>query len=126
MTIQESGSIHALLSSLPIAPPTKLAPLDLETYNLHWVDILRWELKAMTLEKEGIVLWKKPVKVVEWDSAEFSLEVQGIRENHPYLEIGDLAHMREVLEAEMRGSLHAVEGRVVALRKRDGFVRKLR
>ena len=79
----------------------------------------------MTLEKEGIVLWKKSVKVVEWDSAEFSLEVQGIRENHPYLEIGDLVHMREVLEPEMKGRLQAVEGRVVALRKRDGFVRKL-
>jgi hypothetical protein len=79
----------------------------------------------MTLVKEGIVLWKKSVKVVNWENAVFSLEVQGIRENHPYLEIGDLAHMREVLEAEMRGSLRAVEGRVVALRKRDGFVRKL-
>ena len=91
--IQKSNSLHTLISSPPIAPSAKLAPLALETYDQHWVDILRWELKAMTLEKEGIVLWKKSVKAVEWDSAEFSLEVQGIRENHPYLEIGDLVHL---------------------------------
>jgi hypothetical protein len=123
--IRKSNSLHVLLSSPPIAPSAKLAPLELETYDQHWVDILRWELKGMTLEKEGIVLWKKSVRVADWDRAEFSLEVQGIRENHPYLEIGDLVHMREVLEAEMRGRLLAVEGRIVALRKRDGFIRKL-
>lgn len=85
------------------------------------MDVLRWELDAITQKKEEIVLWQLGVKVVSWKDAEFALEVPGIRENHPYLEIGDLVHMREVL---VDGKRAAREARVVALKKRRGQVRK--
>ena len=123
-SIRSSDSLHALLSSPPLGPSEKVPALELEVYRQHWADVLRWELEAMTLEKEQIVLWKAPMKVESWTAAEFKLEVPGIRENYPYLEIGDLVHMREVLEKDMKGTLKAVEGRVVALRKREGLVRE--
>lgn len=94
------------------------------TYHTHWADILRWELDAIVGKKEQIVLWKSGAKVVNWKDAEFVFEVPGIRENHPYLEIGDLVHMREVLDAGQQRSNWALEGRVVALRKREGLVRE--
>ncbi|KAJ3505597.1 hypothetical protein NLJ89_g7334 [Agrocybe chaxingu] len=111
-----------LLSSPPTAPNSKPPSLGKETYHQHWKEILQWELDAITVKKEQIVLWKMGVKVVAWKDAEFVLSVPGIRENHPYLEIGDLVHMREVLEAQQKGSGHAVEARVVALRKREGLI----
>jgi len=110
-----------LLSLPPISANTKALPLEAATYRDHWVDVLRWELDAITQKKEEIVLWQLGVKVVSWKDAEFALEVPGIRENHPYLEIGDLVHMREVL---VDGKRAAREARVVALKKRGGQVRK--
>lgn len=68
------------------------------------------------------MLWKLGLKVVEWKDSEFVLFVPGIRENHPYLEVGDLVHMREVAMQENRRQ--ALEGRVVALRKREGLIRE--
>ena len=79
----------------------------------------------MALQKEQIILWKLGFRVENWKNAEFVLYVPGIRESHPRLEIGDLVHMRQVIEAEQRGSGIALEGRVVTLRKREGFVREL-
>ena len=79
----------------------------------------------MALQKEQIVLWKLGFRVENWKNAEFVLYVPGVRENYPRLEIGDLVHMRQVIEAEQRGTRMALEGRVVTLRKREGFVRKL-
>jgi hypothetical protein len=73
-------------------------------------------------DKEQIVIWKIGIKVAVWNHAEFALFVPGIRENYPRLEIGDLVHMREVLSQQYQGSGLAFEGRVVALRKREGFV----
>lgn len=79
-------------------------------------------MDAIAEKKEGIVLWKLGLKVVEWKDSEFVLFVPGIRENHPYLEVGDLVHMREVAMQENRRQ--ALEGRVVALRKREGLIRE--
>lgn len=111
-----------LLSAPPIPYEAKAPALRQETYHDHWITLLRWELNAMTLQKEQIVLWKLGFRVASWKNAEFVLDVPGIRENHPRLEIGDLVHMREVIEAEQRGTCKALEGRVVTLRKREGFV----
>jgi len=123
-SVRKSNNLHALLSSPPLPPSSKVVPLELETYHKHWADILRWELEGTALKKEQVILWQKPVKVAAWKDAGFKFELPGIRENDPYLEIGDLVHMREVLETEKRGSNRAVEGRIVVLRKREGFVRK--
>jgi hypothetical protein len=79
----------------------------------------------MALQKEQIVLWHLGFRVENWKNAEFVLYVPGIRENHPRLDIEDLVHMRQVLEAQNCGSGTAFEGRVVNLRKREGFVREL-
>ena len=114
-----------LLSAPPIPSVAEVPALTQESYYDHWITLLRWELDAMALQKEQIVLWQLGFRVENWKNAEFALYVPGIRENHPRLEIEDLVHMRQVLEAQNCGSGRAFEGRVVNLRKREGFVRKL-
>ena len=119
-------SDNLTLLSAPAIPFGAKAPaLSQESYHDHWITLLRWELDAMALQKEQIVLWRPGFRVENWKNAEFVLEVPGIRENHPRLEIEDLVHMREVIESQGRGSGIAFEGRVVNLRKREGFVREL-
>ncbi|KDR78399.1 hypothetical protein GALMADRAFT_245562 [Galerina marginata CBS 339.88] len=112
----------SLLHAPPPPKDSKPSILTHTTYHNHWTDILRWELDAIASKKEQIVLWKAVVRVVVWKDSEFVLSVPGIRENHPHLEIGDLVHMREVFDEEKRSIYRALEGRVVALRKREGLV----
>lgn len=109
-----------ILSSPPAA---ECPPLQTKSYHVHWQTLLAWELDHTTLDKERIVLWKVGIKIGTWVNAEFVLAVPGIRENHPRLEIGDLVQLREVYEKLRRGSGMAFEGRVTALRKREGLVR---
>ncbi|KAF9553859.1 P-loop containing nucleoside triphosphate hydrolase protein [Agrocybe pediades] len=111
----------SLLSAPPIFEQEILPPLSPHTYYSHWSAILRHELDAIANEKEEIIIWKIAAKVVSWKDSEFELSVPGIRENYPYLEIGDLVHLREVHELG-RGRRGALEGRVSALRKREGYV----
>ncbi|KAG6908482.1 hypothetical protein DXG01_004485 [Tephrocybe rancida] len=108
-----------ILSSPPAA---ECPPLEIKTYHSHWQTLLGWELDHSSLEKEKIVLWKVGIKIAIWVDAEFVLTVPGIRENYPRLEIGDLIHLREVYEKLQRGSGMAFEGRVTALRKREGLI----
>jgi hypothetical protein len=63
--------------------------------------------------------------VLNWDRSEFVLEVAGLRENYPRLEIGDLAHLRMIFEEAKTGSGRAFEARINSLRKREGLVRAL-
>lgn len=113
----------SLLSSPP--PPTAPTALGIETYHSHWAALLALELDTLSFDKQQIVLWKIGIKIGVWKDAEFVLFVPGIRENYPRLDVGDLVHMRQVLEAEQRGSGLAFEGRVVNLVKREGFIRTL-
>ncbi|KAG6856540.1 hypothetical protein H0H87_003359 [Tephrocybe sp. NHM501043] len=108
-----------ILSSPPAAD---CPPLQIKTYHDHWQTLLGWELDHSSLEKEKIVLWKVGIKIAIWIDAEFVLTVPGIRENYPRLEIGDLIHLREVYEKLQRGSGMVFEGRVTALRKREGLI----
>jgi hypothetical protein len=108
---------------LSVAPPTVAPSLTIDTYHAHWSCLLGWELDSLALDKAKILLWKIGIKVAVWDHAEFALFVPGIRENYPRLEIGDLVHMREVIPQQQQGSGLAFEGRVVALRMREGFIR---
>ncbi|KAJ7153558.1 P-loop containing nucleoside triphosphate hydrolase protein [Mycena crocata] len=110
-------------SSILSNPPPATAPsLTVATYHPHWNALLSWELHKLAVEKEQLVLWKTPVKVGDWELSEFLLCVPGIRENTPRLEIGDILVLREVFEAQKVGSGIAFEGRVVALRKREGLI----
>ena len=114
-----------LLSAPPIPSGANQPALTQESYHDHWITLLRWELDAMALQKEQIVLWQLAFRVENWKNAEFVFYVPGIRENHPRLEIEDLVHMRRVIEPQTSGSGLAFEGRVVNLRKREGLVREL-
>lgn len=117
-------SLSNLLTSPP--PPLKTAPpLGIDTYGDHWSTLLAWELDTLAKDKEQLILWKNPIKVLDWDRSEFVLEVPGLRENYPRLEIGDLAHLRMIFEDAKTGSGRAFEARVNMLRKREGLVRKL-
>ncbi|KAJ7042792.1 P-loop containing nucleoside triphosphate hydrolase protein [Mycena alexandri] len=109
-------------SSILSNPPPATAPSLTASYHQHWNALLSWELHKLAVEKEQIVLWKTGIKVGVWDGAEFLLFVPGIRENTPRLEIGDILVLREVFEARKMGSGIAFEGRVVALRKREGLI----
>jgi len=112
----------ALLHAPPIPKDTKASPLHHQTYYNHWIEILRWELDAIAQKKEKIVLWKLASKVAVWKDSEFVLSVPGIRENHPHLVVGDLVHLREVTVKDKHRQ--ALEGRVVALRRREGLIRE--
>lgn len=98
----------------------------METYADHWLCLLAWDLEALTKQKEDLVLYRHKLSVRSWKDAMFLLEVPGLRENWPRLEIGDLAQLREVIEDSAggggRGSGVAYEGRVDAIRKREGLV----
>ncbi|KAJ6630161.1 P-loop containing nucleoside triphosphate hydrolase protein [Mycena sp. CBHHK59/15] len=109
-------------SSILSHPPPATAPSLASAYHQHWNALLSWELHKLAVEKEQIVLWKTGIQVGDWDLAEFLLFVPGIRENTPRLEIGDNIILREVFENQKVGSGIAFEGRVVALRKREGFI----
>ncbi|KAJ7146052.1 P-loop containing nucleoside triphosphate hydrolase protein [Mycena epipterygia] len=109
-------------SSILSNPPPATAPSLAAAYHPHWNALLSWELHKLAVDKEQIVIWKTGIKVGDWGSAEFLLHVPGIRENTPRLEIGDILVLREVFEAQKVGSGIAFEGRVVALRKREGFI----
>jgi hypothetical protein len=113
-------------SNLLTSPPPPIAsapPLAIETYEAHWTALLAWELDKLATDKEGLVLWKNPIKILDWGRSEFVLEVPGLRENYPRLETGDLAHLRMIFEDAKTGSGRAFEARVNALRKREGLVR---
>lgn len=112
-----------LLTSAPPPLSSPPPPLSIETYEAHWTALLAWELDSQARDKENIVLWKNPIKILDWDRSEFVLEVAGLRENYPRLEIGDLAHLRMIFEEAKTGSGRAFEARINALRKREGLVR---
>ncbi|KAJ6478594.1 P-loop containing nucleoside triphosphate hydrolase protein [Mycena vitilis] len=109
-------------STILTNPPPATAPSLASSYHPHWNALLSWELHKLAVEKEQIVLWKTGIKVGDWSGAEFLLPVPGIRENTPRLEIGDLLVLREIFEGRKEGSGIAFEGRVVALRKREGLI----
>ncbi|TFK71577.1 P-loop containing nucleoside triphosphate hydrolase protein, partial [Pluteus cervinus] len=112
--------LHTLLIS---APPAFLSvPLTHTAYRDHWFELLRTELDTVTFHKEQIVLWKSRIQVHDWTKAEFRVTVIGIRENYPWLDIGDIIHLRQVLEENKAGSSLAFEARIITLRKRLGHV----
>ncbi|KAJ3992098.1 P-loop containing nucleoside triphosphate hydrolase protein [Lentinula boryana] len=109
---------------LSSTPPDKTAcrPLNAEEYKYHWKSLLSWELDQLATDKQKIILWQVKVGALDWDNAEFSVLVPGIRENYPRLDIGDVLHLREVLINWKTGSGCAFEGRVTRLKKREGFI----
>lgn len=78
----------------------------------------------MAAQTEQVVLWNICAKVVNWEQAEFVLYVPRIREGFPRVDLGDVVHFRQVAETEHQGTNVAFEGRICALRKREGLVRK--
>ncbi|KAJ8090463.1 adenylosuccinase ade13 [Marasmius tenuissimus] len=109
------------LSKPPL--PENLSPISIsDDYQGHWLALHTWELCKNADDKKKIVLWKIEVTVSNWKEAEFSVFVPGIRENHPRLELGDIVHLREVVVGWSVGSGIAFEGRVVTLRKREGYL----
>lgn len=120
---------HNSQSNLLAFPPRSTAspppPLAMDTYEAHWTALLSWELDKLASEKEHVVLWKMGIKANNWNTAEFVVSVSGIiRENYPRLEVGDLMQLREIDVQNKRGTGDAFEARVVALRKREGIIRK--
>lgn len=109
-----------LLADTP--PTTESSHISLEGYHAHWKAVLGWELDTLAKDKQEVTLWQLPISVANWINAEFRLDVPHIRESYPRLELGDLVHMREVVKDQKVGSGVAFEGRIVALRKREGFV----
>jgi hypothetical protein len=73
--------------------------------------------------KQHAILWKTGIRTSDWGSARFVLEVQGLRENVPYLEVGDLIIMREISQVQKTGTGRAFESRILRLQRREGLVR---
>ena len=127
----------------PVSKPEQLPPLTPQTYHAHFVHLLRWELDAQAVQKENIILWKVGVRVLDWDEGTFALYVPSVRGDTEFggrVGVGDLVHLREVVEVkEIRrdgreekeyitgqGTGTAFEGRVTVVRKREGFIRTCR
>jgi hypothetical protein len=111
-----------LLVSPPPSDSTTVPLLEPHSYYPHWSHLLAHELDRLADDKAGVVLWETGIKVYDWFATEFVISVPGIRENYPFLEVGDLVHMREVLLPHRTPSARAFEGRIIALRKREGLV----
>lgn len=118
-------STSNILTSPPVPLPLEkpLDPLTQDTYEEHFTTLLAWELDNLAKDKEDLVLWKMSLKAHDLARSEFVLEVAGLRENYPRLDIGDLAHLRTIIEDAHTGTGQAFEARVIALRKREGLVR---
>ncbi|KAL0579214.1 adenylosuccinase ade13 [Marasmius crinis-equi] len=109
------------LSKPPLPENISLSPIS-DDYQGHWLALHAWELCKNADDRKKIVLWKTSITVSNWEQAEFSIFVPGIRENHPRLELGDIVHLKEVLVDWNAGTGEAFEGRVVMLRKREGHL----
>ncbi|KIL67986.1 hypothetical protein M378DRAFT_122302 [Amanita muscaria Koide BX008] len=122
--MRELANPHAadLLVSPPPSVSTTVPPLEPHSYYPHWSHLLVHELDRLADDKASVVLWETGIKVYDWFATEFVISVPGIRENYPRLEVGDLVHMREVLLPHRTPSARAFEGRIIALRKREGLV----
>lgn len=112
-------------STILDSPPSEVTscpPLNEEEYQQHWRSLLSWELDQMAADKEKIILWQVKIRVLQWDDGDFSVLVPGIRENYPFIMLKDTIFLREVLVEWKVGSGIAFEGRVIRLRKREGFI----
>lgn len=115
-------SEKCLIHIPPPLPKEPIPVLSASTYGPHWRSLLSLELDKIVYNKEQIVLWRRKFRVQDWRGAEFKLTVVGIRENYPWLEVGDIVQMREVLEHQQTGSSIAFEGRLTTHRKRLGHI----
>lgn len=133
------GTVSPFSSNTASEP---LQPLTPQTYYDRLVHLLRWELDAQASQKEDIVLWKVDVKVLNWDEDIFALQVPNARGDSEFggrVAIGDLVHLREVVELKETktdgreikeyvtggvGTGRAFEGRITAVRKREAHVRE--
>ncbi|EAU87611.2 helicase MOV-10 [Coprinopsis cinerea okayama7 len=128
-----------------------LPPLAIQTYYQHFVHLLRWELDALARLKENVVLWKIGVQVLNWREDTFVIYVPNVRGDMDFggkIGVGDLVHLREVVELKgplavgakgnkgPRGGMsqedvdvvsgtgtgRAFEARVTVVRRREGLV----
>ncbi|KAG7087423.1 hypothetical protein E1B28_013391 [Marasmius oreades] len=116
-----SWSDCTTLSNPPLREDARLVSISVD-YQSHWLTLHAWELCRIADDKKKIVLWKIQVDVSNWEEAEFSIFVPGVRENYPRLEIGDIVHLKEIISDWGQGTGMAFEGRVILLRKREGYV----
>ncbi|KAJ3937652.1 MAG: P-loop containing nucleoside triphosphate hydrolase protein [Lentinula lateritia] len=122
--IEKQTNLHpsTILSEIPPEKAATCQLLNADEYKQHWQSLLFWELDQLATDKQKIILWQVKVKVLDWAQGQFSVLVPGIRENYPRLDIGDVIHLREVLVDWKTGSGFAFEGRVIRLKKREGFI----
>lgn len=116
-----------------------------EGYHTHFFYLLRLELDAQARLKEQVILWKAGLQVLEWSKGTFVLRDPSVRGESGFggrVAIGDSVLMRGVYEVKEsrydsvtgkrkdyatglgRGTGLAFEGRVIAVRKREGLVCK--
>ena len=69
------------------------------------------------------MLWKLQISVVDQKKGIYQVFVPGIREGHPKVEVGDVVLLREVYLDLESGDQDGFQGRVIGLKKRDGFIR---
>ena len=113
-----------LLHELPVEPKEvqHLATLERFTYCTRWRTLLGWELESLGVTLGELVLWKMQLEVVDVQAEVYKATCPGIREGHPKVEVGDVVSLREVYLDLSEGSADGFQGRVVAVRKREGFL----
>lgn len=101
----------------------RLPKLEQATYSDRWKTLLGWELEALGSTLGELVLWKMQLDVVDVGAEVYRATCPGIREGHPKVEVGDVVLLREVFLDLGHGGRDGFQGRVVAVRKREGFLR---
>ena len=114
-----------LLHKPPVEPKEvrdlgKLEPVSCEA---RWRTLLGWELESLGTTLGELVLWKMQLEVVDVEAGVYKATCPGIREGHPKVEVGDVVLLREVYLDLGEGGPDGFQGRVVAVRKREGFLR---
>jgi helicase MOV-10 len=77
---------------------TNLAELTPESYLPYFTNLCRLERTGLKQENEGHTLYKQPLynNKVTMDDPLWELSVPGLRENSPFLEMGDVLQLRQL------------------------------
>jgi hypothetical protein len=121
LRLNEDEDFHPFADPRPDVRHIK--PISTKNYYDHWKTLLMVDLEQHIEDKEKLVLWKyENVKIYHLTDARFELEVPGVRENYPRLEVGDLVHMRQVFVHTQSGSSLAFEAVITAMKKRRNLI----
>ncbi|KAJ3043418.1 hypothetical protein HDV00_005116 [Rhizophlyctis rosea] len=99
-------------------PPNTLPPISTTHYERHFAHLCAAELAARIREMEEYSLYNHPIESL--DPGRYLIVVPGIRENKPFLRVGDVVSVRRCPLANFDGI--EFEGYITAMNKKEGKI----